>query len=335
MFRDYLQKTVWTSLALPRFLAGCRRNGLAGLTLLCIILSTGHTVAQSPVEVRPYFLYDLSTFTGKIPLSYARITVDESRNEVYVVDPANHAVRIFNDKGLQTYSFGDDDERFGYMEDVVVLENGDIIVLSSGRFILCNYRGQIREIFGLQGLPKTLASFQPGRMILRQGKLYLAQDKTLQVVVADLRGQFIEQIDLPALLEMSPKEVANSGLGGFNVAEDGTILFTIPVKAHAYRLPPGSTEVHVFGEGGSAPGRFGVVQGIAPGPDGLIYVADVLKSAVIVWDRNLTFVTEFGGRTGRQGGLWSPVNLASTYKGCKLYVAQRAKRGISVFRVCQ
>jgi len=326
---------MWTTFTLSLLLERFRRHILAGLTVVLIILSTGFAMAESPVEVKPLYLYDLSTFTGKIPLSYARITVDETRDEVYVVDPANHAVRIFNDKGLQIYSFGDDDERFGYMEDVVVLENGDIIVLSSGRFILCNYRGQIREIFNLQGLPKTLSNFQPRRMILRQGKLYLAEDKTLQVVVVDVRGQFIEQIDLPALLEMSPKEVANSGLGGFNVAEDGTILFTIPVKAHAYRLPPGSSEVHVFGEGGSAPGRFGVVQGIAPGPDGLIYVADVLKSAVIVWDRNLTFVTEFGGRTGRRGGLWSPVNLASSYKGCKLYVSQRAKRGISVFRICQ
>jgi len=304
-----------------------------GLALVVAALPTSLSAAEAPVVVRPTYLYDLSTFTGMLPISYARIAVDEKRNEVYVADPGSHAVRIFNSSGLQVYSFGEDDERFGQIEDVVVPESGDIIVLSSGQFLLCNYRGEIRKIFKLQGLPPALSTFRPTRMVLRQGHLYLAQDKTLQVVVTDLDGQFIEQIDLAAMLNMTPKDVSKSGLGGFNVAEDGTIYFTIPVNFHGYRLPPGSKEPQEFGEGGDAPGKFGVVQGIAPGPDGLIYVADVLKSTVIIFDKNFNFITEFGGRSGRRGGLWSPVNLAST-SDCRLYVTQRAKHGISVFRIC-
>jgi hypothetical protein len=334
MYSRYSQTSEHPSLKLPNRFSAFRLSVLTGLAFVLVALNVGFSAAQSSVTVSPLFLYDLSTFTGKVPLSFARMTVDEKHKEVYVVDPANQEIRIFNDTGLQLYSFGDD-ERFGFLQDIVVFDSGDLLVLSSGEFILCNYRGDIKKILKLQGLPEKLKNFRPERMILRQGKIYMAQDKTMQVLIFDQQLNFLEFVDLPDLLDYTPKQVENSGLGGFNVAEDGTILFTIPTVAHAYRLPPGSDEVHEFGEGGSAPGHFGIVQGIAPGPDGLIYIADVLKSSVLVWDKNLTWITEFGGRTGRRGGLWSPVNLASTYEGCKLYVSQRAKRGISVFRICE
>lgn len=303
--------------------------------LLLVAVMAGTAAAQSPVEVNPFYIYDLSTFTGKIPFSNSRITVDESRREVYVADNSNHAIRIFNDRGLELYSFGDD-VRFGNnFQDIVVLENGNLIVLSSGKLFLCNYRGEIRKIFGLKNLPKKLSGFSPGRMILRRGKLYFAKDKTLQVVVTDLQGKYISSIDIPAIMEMTPKEASQSTLGGFNVAEDGTILYTLPNDAHAYRLPPGSDEAQEFGLPGSGPGKLSVPQGIAPGPDGLIYIADVLKNTVLVFDKNLAFVLEFGGCSGRRGGLCSPVNLASTYNDCLLFVSQRGKEGISAFRVCQ
>ena len=103
---------------------------LMGLALVVAALPTSLSAAEAPVVVSPTYLYDLSTFTGMLPISYARITIDEKRNEVYVADPANHLVRIFNYSGLQVYSFGEDDERFGQIEDVVVLESGEILVLT-------------------------------------------------------------------------------------------------------------------------------------------------------------------------------------------------------------
>ena len=51
----------------------------------------------------------------------------------------------------------------------------------------------------------------------------------------------------------------------------------------AFRLSPGG-EVAQFGRPGSGPGKFGVVAGIAADEAGYIYVADRLRSVVLVFD---------------------------------------------------
>ena len=65
---------------------------------------------------------------------------------------------------------------------------------------------------------------------------------------------------------------------------------------------------------------------------GFVYVTDILKSAVLVFDPELRFVEEFGYRTSKRGsGLVAPVEVVTS--GGRVYVAQNARRGVSVFRV--
>lgn len=49
-----------------------------------------------------------------------------------------------------------------------------------------------------------------------------------------------------------------------------------------------------FGRSGSAAGRFGVIAGIAVDRQGRVIVADKLKSVVMVFDKDFTFLSEFG-----------------------------------------
>jgi len=87
-----------------------------------------------------------------------------------------------------------------------------------------------------------------------------------------------------------------------------------------------------FGVSGSGPGRFGVVGGIVADEMGYTYVADRLKSVVLIFDGDFKFMKEFGYRGPGPDNLVGPKYLALDAQG-KLYVSQLKDRGISVFKI--
>jgi len=95
-------------------------------------------------------------------------------------------------------------------------------------------------------------------------------------------------------------------------------------------LSPDGT-LRSFGIKGSAPGKFNVISGIAVDEKGYYYVTDILKSAVLVFDKDFRWLKEFGYRGNRPGSLASPVDVAAG--GGKIYVSQYARRGVSVFKI--
>jgi hypothetical protein len=90
-------------------------------------------------------------------------------------------------------------------------------------------------------------------------------------------------------------------------------------------------EIRGFGQKGSAPGKFNIVGGITRDDAGNFYVADLLKSAILVFDPELRFVKEFGYRGSAPGSLAAPEEIVAA--GEKLFVSNRGRKGVSVFRV--
>ena len=60
-------------------------------------------------------------------------------------------------------------------------------------------------------------------------------------------------------------------------------------------------------------------------------MADILKSAIIVFDPEYQFVKEFGYRGSGPGNIAAPNELAMSDD--KLFVGQTPRRGVSVFQV--
>jgi DNA-binding beta-propeller fold protein YncE len=95
--------------------------------------------------------------------------------------------------------------------------------------------------------------------------------------------------------------------------------------------PDGQFEV--FGTSGGARGKFGVVAGIEADEHGNIYVADRLRSVVLIFDDEFNFQTEMGYRGGAPHNLVVPDDLAVDARNNKLYVSQAANLGVSVFKL--
>ena len=300
-------------------------------------------------ELTASFRYPLSNFSGPVPSQWAQLAVDQERNEIYALNRRGNDIRIFDAHGMEIHSFG---EGFGTAADIAIGDDGDIFILSRGygtsAVQLLDYRGELISEITPTDVPAAFSEHRADRLVYTQGSLYLVDSDSLSVIVLDADGRFKKGYDLDTILRRSlgdddrlkkktektdwtDNRLEDVSLNGFHVDRRGNMLFTVPVLFSAFRLSSDGG-LAVFGRPGSAPGKFGVVAGIATDDMGYIYVADRLRSVVLVFDHNFVFQTEFGYRGGRPSNLIVPDDVAIDAGG-NVYVAQAANRGVSVFRV--
>ena len=101
----------------------------------------------------------------------------------------------------------------------------------------------------------------------------------------------------------------NVTINGFSASQDGTLYFTASSLFSAFRQKEGS-DLEQFGVAGGAIGKFGVVAGIESDKNGNIFVADRLRSVVLVFDKDFNFLTEFGYRGPLPQNLIVPDDIA-------------------------
>lgn len=281
--------------------------------------------------VRAGFLYALADFTGPIRASFSRVVTDRGNNEVYVL--YQNIVRVFNDSGMEIYRFGDDLD-VGQILDVAVDRNGDILLLifggSRSALVRCNFRGEPKSVIEFKRFPPEFSGFNPNRMIYWQDAFYLISALGMKLVVADGEGFFKKGYDLIPLFELDEKDRGNVEIGGFSVDDGGNVLTTIPVLFRVFILSPDGA-VTWFGKPGGGPGRFNIAAGVVRDSKGNYVVVDRLKCAVLVFDKNFNFRTQFGRRGYKPGELISPDEIAIDNHD-RIYVTHAGKRaGVSVY----
>jgi len=294
----------------------------------------GMTPAAVSARMESTFLHSLSNFNGPVALNTARIKVDHERNEIYVADPRRGAILIFNTNGMELYRFGEDGS-LGNIIDVAVQPDGNILVLTrrTGKplILICDFKGQPRSTLELKNVPPDFSNITPTHLDYRHEQIYLLDKGALQLVVTDPAGLFKIGYDIGSLLNIDAQQRDGTEIAGFSVDREGDMLFTIPVMFSVYKLTPDGN-ISGFGRPGSAPGRFNVVGGVVADDSGYLYVADRLKSAVLIFDKDFEFQTEFGYRGVKPQNLIGPNSLGMDDQG-QLYVSQLNGRGISVFKI--
>ncbi len=312
-----------------------KKRHLVGAVAVLLFLAAS-TIPAGAEDVNVSYLYNLSDFTGVVPSSWPTLFTDAQHKEVYVIYQG--IVRVFNDNGMEVYRFGDD-ETLGSVFDAAVDKEGNILLLTyrwkAGKalysIMLCNYRGEPVSQLAIKGVPEDFsADFYPNAIMYRQGHLYLADKSAMKVVQADEKGLFEKSFDLLKILDRQEKDRHEIDISGFDVDNDGDLLFTVPVLFKAFKLSP-EGKLSAFGQRGSIPGKFNIVSGITTDDRGNYYVADSLKSVVMVFDRNFQFIKQFGYRGNDRGNLMVPLDIA--FQNGKLYVTQSGERGVSVFSV--
>jgi hypothetical protein len=292
----------------------------------------GLALAATPAHgVDLSFLYTLSDANGPIPASWVRLAHDPQANETFVLDPSEGMVRVFNQAGMETFSFGDDDA-VGSATDIAVLEGGDIVLLTFLRgkatLLRCNFRGEPIGRLEVHGAPAELADFVPDRLRSAGGLLYLANSQAMRVIAITPDGTFVRSYDASRIT--SGKKARDAGFTGFGVDANGNVLFTVAPLFQAFILAPDGT-LRPFGVRGSSPGKFNVVAGIAADAAGNLYLTDVLRSVVMVFSPSFEFLGEVGYRGDEPENLIAPRDLV--VGDGQVFVTQSAARGVSVFRI--
>jgi len=304
---------------------------------LCIaffsgILALGTIYVDVAEAIETSFLYTLSNFNGTVPYQWATIFADKKRDEIYVL--YQNSVSVYNPSGMEIYRFGDDID-LGHIVDAAVDHTGDILMLvyrdSGYKIYRCNFRGDPVGVIEIKNLPPEFSEFSPTRITCQDGNLYLANLIDKKIIVTTSDGKFETGYDIASILDLSPKEKKDSEMMGFSVNADGDILFTIPVFFKAYKLSS-DRKIEFFGRPGGAPGNFGIISGIVSDSRGNYLIADKLKSAVIVFDKNQNFLEEFGFRGLGPGNLIAPNDLVIDSQN-RVYVTQGRRRGVSVFKI--
>jgi hypothetical protein len=304
------------------------------LRLALAALALALPVGARPAPVTTEYLYNLATSTGDVRTNGALLASDPSQKEVYAL--ADGIVRVFNESGMEVYSFAAPPE-LGGVQALAPLENGDLLLLAYNRddqqmaIFRANFRGEVLGKIELKGFPPELADFRFNAMGEGKGRIYLGDLGNMRVVVVDLEGNFVTSYDVAQMLgEDVAKKRADYGLKGFRVNRNGDLLFTIQALFKAYVLYADGS-LRAFGQRGSAPGKFNVIAGIAQDERGYLYVTDMLKSAVIVFDPEFRFSKEFGYRGRHKGAIVAPVDIVAG--DGKVFVSQFGKRGVAVFKV--
>jgi hypothetical protein len=305
---------------------------------LCASLAVALTVGLLPppaeAGLRAEFLYELSDTNGTLPISWATPVWDEEHAELYVVDPASGLVNVFNHNGMAIYQFGEDMGGLS-ARGILPTDGGDLIVLASDakgawKLLVCSYRGEPKREIPVRGLtPSFEQGFGP--TVLRQalGRIYLADIGSKKVAILGADGTVQDTLDLGALLNLSERKSRDNEIRALNVDPLGNVLFTIPTLFSAYVVSP-QGQVRNFGQRGSAPGHFNIVAGIAADEQGTLFLTDILRSVVMVFDRGFHFLGEFGYRGDSPTSLTNPLELSAA--GGQLFVAQSVG-GMKVYSV--
>jgi hypothetical protein len=301
------------------------------LTILLGVLSlaAGDPVVPPPVPAEPSFLFDLATSTGASESTWASVAYDRKHDELFTIHGG--LVHIYNQAGMRTFTFGGDGD-LGTVERLALFDSGEMLLLTNlnGRrtILRCDYRGELIGTFEPKPLPEAFVKFDPDRILIADGKVYLVESVSMRVVVTDGDGKVEATHDLAALLRKKEADI-KTGMNGFWVDRQGNFVFTLPYAFTAFVMSPEGV-LRQFGSRGSSPGKFNIVGAVAVDEKGWLFVLDRLRSVVIVFDPALKFVFEFGYRGDGPTNLIAPYDLA--VGNGKIFVSQARDRGVKVFQ---
>lgn len=294
------------------------------------------------VQLQVAFQYLLANFSGPVASQWASVSFEQTKGEIYTLNPGLNEIRIFNFHGMELLRFGDQNDVVP-AADLSGSEGGEIYLLARNftthGIQVLNFRGvAIGNIFPTN-LPEEFGYFSPDRLDYLHGNIYLLDSSSMKIVSMDAKGKVRTSIDLSEKLQnfdRSDGKPEDKGLvtdiSGFSVGPDGSIYFTVATLFKAFRLNLDGT-LDAFGLSGSGPGKFGVVSGIVAAENGAIYVADKLRSVILVFDHMFRFQGEFGYRGAAPQDLIAPNDLAIDSKQNKIYVSQAANKGVGVYKV--
>lgn len=304
--------------------------------LLCawhLLFSAMAWAGQAPQHV--LFIYGFEKDEDLLdPMGLA---FDNDRRELYVADTGNGRVCIFSEDGMPVHEyrfFLDTDRAVEFVSPIDVAVNSQGLILVSdtflGKVIAMNFRGNLEFEIDLASVGSGRIS--PGRIAVdSQDNIFVADGTNNQVLVFSQTGAFRYAFG-------KKPEGAAQGIEKINdIFPDrkNSLIYVTSIAGNAVLMfDYDGNLLSAFGIHDSGEPNFSQPTGIAVLPGGTIYIADMLRSDIKVYESNGHFITSFGGAGYSHGAVVFPSDLDLSDDG-KLFVLEKTMGRIHIFSVAE
>lgn len=298
----------------------------------CSVLASSENNAPTTLSTAAEYIRDI-----KLPgsmnglLRPARILIDQSSNEIYLVDQGNSRIVILDQNGVFKFEFYTSQE-CGAPSDLAFDAEGYFYVLGStvkGRDIFVyDFNGEFLRAWGLDSRsdsPIYLTSIASDG----HGKLYGHDERNHAIVRLALDGS-VEQTFLVAA-NLDEKERGDLVCGSLTISQE-TIYLPIGSLGMVYRFDFDGRELSIVGFKGSNIGELNFPVAVAVTADNIIMVLDKHRFTVVCFSENGQFLGEFGGMGVSPGWFYHPTWLAVDAQN-QIYIGQIFNNKVQLCRI--
>ncbi|HET6230411.1 MAG TPA: peptidyl-alpha-hydroxyglycine alpha-amidating lyase family protein [Longimicrobiaceae bacterium] len=193
---------------------------------------------------------------------------DDETHHVLKLDPAGHVRMVLGRRGKSGDSLYYGEMLFNRPTDVAVAPNGDIYVADgygNSRVVKLDRDGRFLLAWGTKGTGPGEFNVPHSVVIDASGRVIVADRENGRIQVFDADGRFLAQwggVGKPAWLDLSP---------------DGRRLFVADgANGRVLEMDLQGRVLGAFGRTGKASGQMDLVHGLAVGPHGEVYTAEIL-----------------------------------------------------------
>ncbi len=303
------------------------------LAIALTLPAVAQEIAIQPLGVPAEYLHDLSLPGSQNHfLRPSAIYVDEWFDEIFVADPGNNRIVIFDENGVYRYEFRGR-EHFSTPWDLTVDSEGFIYVLATtreGRRLLrFDFDGTFNENLPLPGeLDGSPVDFRSVALDER-GRLYLLDQAGMRVCVYDREGDLLDRFGI--LENLGADLLAEQITGRMRIKGD-RLFVPAPAIGSVYVYDLGGNYLRMIGHKGSTPGELNFPVDVAMTDDGLLLVLDKHRFNVVCFNMEGQFYGEFGGKGTHPGWFYHP-SLLAVDKDDQVYIGQVFQNKVQVCRI--
>ena len=283
---------------------------------------------SGPLAIRLKYLFGFDGSVSGKPLAWVdQILVDNERGEVYLLDKSNRRIVVADFAGVYLYQIKFSDANLTSPSAIELDQrNGDIYAAEQGRIVQLSYIGVYKSDVDLSRISdKDKLNIQSIRLVPdaagKGATLYIGEGGKGRLILINLNGDVIKEFGRGQGIGNNVKDI---------YVDNDNIAFIDPSSFSILRFSHDGALKKQFGTLSSLLGGFSMPSGLyVDGVMRRIYVVDVNRMMVIVFDWDGNPLYEFGGPQ-----IFSWPRAVAVDKNGHIYVADNSGT-VRVFEVVE
>jgi len=310
---------------------------LSAIVLVALLVAGGSELSaqEATDEKRPLFVKKVEMpLRGdgfQLPSS---VVADLHAREVFVCDPFNHRIAIFDDTGLFKFEILGG-VTFRAPRDVAVDPEGYLFAVAFHKglssIVKLDFDGKFLEVLELQGLAEDLQRLDLRSVAISPSgdRLYTMDIRNHRLFIFDRSGVLMGAFNFEE--GRTEEEIESLVIGRVDVY-DTTVIAAVPSDGLVYLFDLDGQEQGFVGLKGTTPCHLGFPVAGALDEQGRIVILDKQRALFQVWDpKENRCIREYFGFGNRPGFFYQPDDLTLDRRG-QVFVSQGFEGRVQMYK---